>query len=104
MRKILGAVPGDRREDLSDIWGEELWSLEKENKIDFERENTIGKAMNSAPSIKENDVTYEKMIEFEPLLEASGECNLWSINLTHAECQCHRLTQTVWYLDHRTSA
>ena len=29
LRKILGAVPGDRREDLSEIWGEELWSLEK---------------------------------------------------------------------------
>ena len=24
LRKILGAVPGDRREDLSEIWGKKL--------------------------------------------------------------------------------
>ena len=40
LRKILGAVPADRSEDLSEIWGEELWSLEKENRSDFERQNT----------------------------------------------------------------
>ena len=36
-------------------------------------------------------------MEFEPLFEASGECNLRSINLTHGECPCHCLVQTVWY-------
>ena len=46
--------------------GEELWSLEKENTSDFERQNTIGKAMNNVPAIEENDVTHEKMMEFEP--------------------------------------
>ena len=76
MRKVLGAVSGDRREDLSEIWGEELWSLEKKNTSDFERQNTIGKAMNSAPAMEENDVRHEKMMEFEPLLEASRERNL----------------------------
>ena len=37
LREILGAVPGDRREDWSEIWGEELRSLEKENTSDFDR-------------------------------------------------------------------
>ena len=34
-----------------------------------------------------------KMMELEPLLEASGERNLRSIDLTHGECPCHCL---VW--------
>ena len=42
-------------------------------------------------AMEENDVTHEKMIESEPLLKASGERNLWSINLTHGECPCHCL-------------
>ena len=32
--------------------------------------------MNSALAMEENNVTHEKMMEFEPLLEASGERNL----------------------------
>ena len=46
-----------------------------------------------------NDTTHEKMMELEPLLEASGERNLRSIDLTHGECPCHCLEQTVWYPD-----
>ena len=75
-------------------------SLENENTSDFERQNTIGKAMNSAPAIEGIDVTHEMKMEFEPLLEASGERNLRSINLTHGECPCHCLAQTVWYPEH----
>ena len=100
LRKILGAVPGDRREDLGKIWGQELWSLEKENISDFERQNTIGKAKNSDPAMEENVDTHEKMREFEPLLEASGESNLRSINRTHGECLCHCLAQIDWYPEH----
>ena len=65
LRKILGAVPADQREDLSEVWGEELWSLEKENTSDFERQSTIENAMNSAPALEENDVTHEKMMTYE---------------------------------------
>ena len=32
--------------------------------------------MTSAPAMEENEVTHEKMMEFEPLLEALGERNL----------------------------
>ena len=70
-------------------------SLESENTSDFERQNTIGKAMNTAPAIEENDVTHEKMMEFEPLLEVPGERNLRSINLTHGECPCNCLATVV---------
>ena len=56
--------------------------------------------MNITPTLEENDVTHEKMMELEPLLEASGERNLRSINLTHGECPCHCLAQTVWYPEH----
>ena len=100
LKKILGAVPEDQRENLSEIWGEELLSLENENTSDFERQNTIGKAMNSAPAMEGNDVKHEKMMEFEPMLEDSGERNLWSISLTHGECPCHCLAQTVWFPEH----
>ena len=54
LRKILGAVPEDRGEYLSEIWWDELWCLEKENTSDFERQNTIGKAVNSAPAMEKN--------------------------------------------------
>ena len=96
----MGAVPDDQRENLSETWGEELLSLEYENTSDFERQNTTGKAMNSAPAMEGNDVTHEKMMEFDRLLEASGERHLQSINLTHGECPCHCLAQTVWYPEH----
>ena len=53
--------------------------------------------MNSVPAQEENDVTHEKMMELEPLLEASGERNLRNIEITHGECPCHCLAQTLWY-------
>ena len=56
--------------------------------------------MNSAPAMEENDVTHGKMMELEPLFEASGGRNLRSINLTHGKCPCHCLAQTVWYPEH----
>ena len=100
LRKILGTVPSAQRDDLSEIWGEELLSLEDENTSDFERQNAIGKPMNSVQAQEENDMTHEKMMELEPLLEASGERNLRSIEITHGECPCHCLAQTVWYPEH----
>ena len=86
LRKIRGTVPKERRDDLSEIWGEELLGLEGENTSDLERQNMIGKPRNSARNLKENDAMHEKMIELEPLLEASGERNLRSIDITHGEC------------------
>ena len=41
LRRMLGAVPGPRVEDLSDTWGEELLSLEKENSSDFEMQSAM---------------------------------------------------------------
>ena len=84
LRKIRGTVPKEQRDDLSEIWGEEPLGLESENTSDHERQNVIGKPM----------------MELEPLLEASGERNLRSIDLTHGDCPCHCLAQTVWYPDH----
>ena len=95
LQKMLGAVSVNRVEDLSEIWREELLSLEKENISHFERQNAFGKATSITQAVDENDVTHMKMIEFEPLLEASGERNLRSINLTLGEYSCHNLAQTV---------
>ena len=100
LRKIRGTVPREQRADLSEIWGEELSGLESENTSDHERQNVIRKPMGGAPNMEENDTIHEKMMELEPLLEASGERNLRSIDLTHGECPCHCLAQTVWYPDH----
>ena len=100
LRKIRGTVPKEQRDDLSEIWGEELLGLEGENTSNHERQNVIGKPMGGAPNMEENDAIHEKMMELEPLLETSGERNLRSIDLTHWECPCHCLAQTVWYPDH----
>ena len=56
--------------------------------------------MNSAPAQEEKYSTHEKMMELEPLLEASGERNLQSIDITHGDCPCHCLARTVWYPEH----
>ena len=93
-------MPRAQRDDLSEIWGEELLILGDENRSDFERQNAIGKPMNSVPAPEEDDMMHEKMMELEPLLETSGECNLRSIEITHGECPCHCLAQTVWYPEH----
>ena len=84
-------MPKEQRDDLSEIWGEELLGLESENTSDLERQNVVGKPMVSAPSLEEFDVIHEKMMELEPLLEASGERNLRSIDLTHGDCPRHCL-------------
>ena len=97
LRKIRGTVPKEQGDDLSEIWGEELLGLENENTSDLERQNVMGKPMVSAPNLEEVDVIHDKMMELEPLLEASGERNLRSIDLTHGDCPCHCLAQTVWY-------
>ena len=65
------------------------------NISDFERQNM--RMTNSAEAVDKNDVTHGKMMEYEALLEASRERNLRRINLTHGECPCHCLAQTVWY-------
>ena len=100
LRKILGTVPKAQRDDLSEIWGEELLSLGEENMSDFERQNAIGKPMRNVPAPEKDDVVHEKMMELEPLSEASEERNLRSIEFTHGECPCHCLAQTVWYPGH----
>ena len=73
LRMILGTVPGEQRDNLSEILGEELLSLEGENTSDFEIQNTIGKPISSTPALEENDVTDGKMMGLELLFEASGE-------------------------------
>ena len=100
LRKILGTVPKAQRDDLGEIWVDELLSLGDENRSDLERQNAIGKPMGNVPMPEEDDVVHEKMMELEPLLEASGERNLRSIETTHGECPCHCLAQTVWYPEH----
>ena len=72
LRKILGTVPMAQRDDLSEIWGEELLSLGDKNRSDFERHNAIRKPMGNVPAPEKDDVVHEKMMELEPLLEASG--------------------------------
>ena len=98
LRKIRGTVPKEQRDDFSEVWGEEPLGLESENTSDHERQNVIGKPMGGAPNLEENDAIHEKMMELEN--EASGERKLRSIDLTHGECPCHCLAQTVWYPDH----
>ena len=50
LKKILGTVPRAQRDDLSEIWGEELLSLGDEKWSDFKRQNAIGKPMGNVPA------------------------------------------------------
>ena len=100
LRTIWGTAPREQRDDLSEIWGKKFLGLECENTSDLERQHMIGKPMSSAPNLEDNDAMHEKKMELELLLEASGDCNLRSIDITHGECPCHCLAQTVWYPDH----
>ena len=59
LRRMLGAVPGTGMEDLSETWVEELFSLEKENSSDFEKQSTGGKTLSNAQSVDENDLTHD---------------------------------------------
>ena len=52
LKKIMAALAGDQKENFIEMWGKELLSLENENTRDFERQNTIGKAMNSAQAME----------------------------------------------------
>ena len=63
LKKNLGMVPREQRDDLKKIWGEEVLSFEGENTSDFERHNAIGKPMNSVPAREETDTTHEKTME-----------------------------------------
>ena len=99
-KKIRGTVPREQRDDLNEVWGEELLDLESENTSEHERQSVIGKPMGGAPNMEESDAIHEKLMELDPLLEASGERNLRSIDTTHGECPYHCLAQTVWYPDH----
>ena len=79
---------GARVEDLIDTWGVKLLN-------DFDKQNTNGKVLNNAPAVDENDSIHTKMMEFEPMLEESGERNLRSINLTRGGRPCHCVAQTI---------
>ena len=63
LKKNLGTVPREQRDDLSEIWGEEVLSFEGENTSDFERHKAIRKPMNSVPAHEETDTTHEKTME-----------------------------------------
>ena len=64
LKKILGTVPREQRDDLSEIWGEELLSSEGENTSDFERQNITGKSMNRVGRVsRDNTKTRESILE-----------------------------------------
>ena len=88
---------GPKVEALSDTWGEALLSLENENSSGFEKQSTSGKVLNNAPAADKTDSIHAMMMWFEPLLEASGERNQPSFNLTYRDYPCHCVTETVWY-------
>ena len=83
LRKIRGTVPKEQRDDLSEIWGEELLGFEGENTSDHERQNVIGKPMVGAPNLEEIDAIHEKMTELEPLLEASEQNAILGASISH---------------------
>ena len=97
MKKTWGAVLGPGVEDLSDTWGEELFSLVKEASIDFEKQSKSKNVLNDAPALDKIDSIHTIMMEFKTLLEASGERNLRSNNFTHGDYPCHCVAQNVWY-------
>ena len=80
---------------LSDIWGEKNLSLERGSYSYIEKQSTSDNVTNDVLAVDKTDSVHAKMIEFEPLLEASGERNPRSIKLTHGNCACQCVAQTV---------
>ena len=67
-------------DDLSEFSGVELLSYERENTSNFERQSSSAKVLRDALAVVKTDSVHSKMMKFEPLLEASGERNIKSIN------------------------
>ena len=95
LKKMWGALPGPRLEDLNDTWGEEILSLQMENLSEFEKQSPSVEVLKNARAVCENSSIQSTIVEFGPLLEASAERNLWSINLTHGDYPCNCLAQIV---------
>ena len=57
---------------LVELWRRKLLGNEKESSSDFERQSAIGKVTKDVSVIDESKSAQEKMIKFEPSLEASG--------------------------------
>ena len=57
---------------LVELWRRKLLRNEKESSSDFERQSAIGKVTKVVSVIDESKSAHEKMIKFEPSLEASG--------------------------------
>ena len=99
-------MPRELRDDLSEIWGEELLSLENENTSDHEKQNVIGKPVGGAPNMEENGTIHEKVMELELSWKPRESATLGAMKshmgnahatVWHERCGI-RITQTsAWY-------
>ena len=90
---MFSAVPERTKEELESILGKKFMGYFS----DFERQKQKGSTVTDYNAVDENDEFHRVMIEVEPLLEASGKRNWWSIKSTYDEFPCHCLLQTWWY-------
>ena len=64
------------------------------NFSDIERQKQKGSTFTDYNAADENDEVHRVIMEVEPLLDASGKRNWWSIMSTHDDFNCHCLLKT----------
>ena len=95
--KIFSAAPERTKEELESMLGRKFMGYANGNFSDFERQTQKGSTVPDYNTVDENDEIHRKMMEVEPLLEASEKRNWRSSMSTYDEFPCHCLLQTWWY-------
>ena len=89
--KMFSAVSEKSREELESILGKKFMGYASGNFSDFERQKQKGSTVMDYNAVEENGEVHRVMTKVEPLMEASGKCNLRSVMSTHDEFPCHCL-------------
>ena len=89
--KMFSAVPERSKQKLESILGNKFMGYASGSFSDFERQKQKGPTVTDYNAVDENDEVHRVMMEMEPLLEASGRLNWWTIMLMSCP------TGTWWY-------
>ena len=94
--KMFAAVQGRTKDKLEPIVGKKFMGYASGNFSDFERHKQRGSTATDYNAVDKID-EIRRVMEVEPLLQASGKRNWRSIIMTHDDFPGHCLLQTRWF-------